>query len=323
MPWTRAGGTSSATGRCVCSGTQSESNSRASAATATVVGVTSTSVSATVMPRRTVRSRSRTEPGRRNPRACPRPRHHAGAGRTPPAPAGSPNRPTRPAARHQRGDGSGGRPGMGGDACGQGDGLVEDGAGRTGPQRQPKSHQLRRVHPVRGEQDACSLLPPHGRRKQDAARRLGWHAELGKGNPQPRPSSTNTRSQWASRVKPKPTPTPATAARSGTSMLPMVSRNPLNPRSDPSTTAPVARAAISRRSAPEENAPPRPVRTTARTDSSPSAARRGGGGLEVHRGVERVADLRPVKGDDTHSGRGVLGLDAAHCALAEYGRSTS
>ena len=104
-------------------------------------------------------------------------------------------------------------------------------------------------------------------------------------------------------------------------MSQMQSSRPMKPCPAPSTAVPVAMAAISARSWPEVNAVPRPVRTTAPIASSASAAPQRLGDLEVHRGVERVAHLGPVEGDQPDTGRNVLRLDAVHQVLTAETRT--
>ena len=85
----------------------------------------------------------------------------------------------------------------------------------------------------------------------------------------------------------------------------------MKPCPAPSTAVPVAMAAISARSCPEVKAVPRPVSTTAPTASSRVGGAQGGGHLLVHGGVEGVAHLGPVEGDDADAGRRLLDLDPA------------
>ena len=67
---------------------------------------------------------------------------------------------------------------------GQGDRLVEHGAGRADLQSQAEVDQLLGADPVRGQEYAGGPLPAHGGGEEVAAGRLGRHAELGKRHPQ-------------------------------------------------------------------------------------------------------------------------------------------
>ena len=98
---------------------------------------------------------------------------------------------SRRAARTRERAGPGGGPGVGRDARGQGDRLVEDGAGVAHLEGQPELDQLGRLTQSEVRRTRAACCHPMSGGEEDAAGRLGRHAQLGEraraGAPRRRP----------------------------------------------------------------------------------------------------------------------------------------
>ena len=230
------------------------------------------------------------------------------------APVGRRDR-VAPGRPHERGDGPGGAAGVGGDARGQRDGLVEHGArARTpaGPDPSSTSSSAPTQSEVSSTRAArCQPMAAGNRRLLAAS---SGHPQLGERHPQAcaarRPA---TRSQWASRVKPSPTATPFTAARRGT-------ESSFRHVEQPHEALPGALDG----GAGGDGGHLRQV--LARGEGAAAAGQhhgadavvvvvggaQGGRHLLVHGGVEGVAHLGPVERHDPDAGCGIRGLDPAH-----------
>ncbi len=180
--------------------------------------------------------------------------------------------------------------------------------------------ELLGTDPLRGEQHPCSTLPSHHGGKEDAARRLGRHAELGEGHAQTGGAVHQHEVAVGEHREAEADRDPVDRGQEGDrnvaeaveeALEPPVRALDLGAGGDGCHLGQVGARREGTLAAGQHHGGDGLVRV---------GGTQRGGQLEVHGGVERVAHLGPVEGEDADARRGVLGLDAAHEGSATRSR---
>ena len=193
----------------------------------------------------------------------------------------------------------------------QGDGLVEHGAGVAHLEGQAELDQFGRADPVRGQEHPRRLLPPHQRGEEEAAGRLGGHAQLGEGDAQARLGVDQHEVAMGEQREAEPDRDAVDGGEQRHRQVDEAVEQAHEPLSRPLDGGPggdgghfgqVLTRGEGGAAAGEHDRPDRLVAV---------GGAQGGGDLLVHGRVEGVAHLGPVEGDDADAGCGLVDLDPA------------